>query len=84
MPEAIADFFDVTTDYLLGRSISNLSPEILNRTLLADRSAGSVIEDIKMLGPDRKKAIAVILGDMNVSMVAEGLEAGYDRDGIKV
>lgn len=66
---ALADFFDVTTDYLLGRATSNLSPDILEEPLIADKTTGVVIQEIKNLNVERKKAIAVILNDMKVSMI---------------
>lgn len=66
---ALADFFQVTTDYLLGRCSANLSPEIFNEAIIGDLTAGRVIHDIKGLPQDRKQALAVILSDMRFRAV---------------
>lgn len=65
----LADFFHVTTDYLLGRCSANLSPDILNETIIGELTAGSVIHDIRGLTQDRKQALAVVLSDMKFRMV---------------
>lgn len=65
----IADFFNVSTDYLLGRCSSSASPDVLNQKLISDKSAGCVIQEIRKLSPERRQAISVILADMNVSMI---------------
>lgn len=60
----IADYFHVTTDYLLGRCSSPLSPDVLEEQILPNKTAGHVIQDIAALSPERKQALAVILNDM--------------------
>ena len=43
----LADFFDVTTDYLLGRCSSRLSPDVLDSVIMEGRTAGALINDIR-------------------------------------
>lgn len=60
----IADFFGVTTDYLLGRCKNNLSPDVFSETLLGQGTTGDWIETIRSLDADQKQALTVILHDM--------------------
>lgn len=63
----LADYFDVTIDYLLGRSTSALSPKVLEEELLAGQTVGKVIETIQGLTPDQKRALSVLLRDMRLA-----------------
>lgn len=67
----LSKLFNVTTDYLLGLCVSTLSPDVLNRKLLADKTAGSIIQDIIKMTPDRKQALATILNDMSLHTMLE-------------
>ncbi len=62
---SLADFFGVTTDYLLGRCASRLSPDVLNEIIIEDRTAGELLQEIQNFSPERKKALNVILNDMH-------------------
>ncbi len=64
---SLADFFGVTTDYLLGRCASRLSPDVLDKVLIEDRTAGDLIQDIQNFSPERRQALNVILNDMQFS-----------------
>lgn len=66
---ALADFFHVSTDYLLGRCSANLSPDVFNEAIIGELTAGSIIRDIQCLTQDRKQALAVVLNDMKFRMV---------------
>lgn len=44
---SLADIFDVTTDYLLGRCTSCLSTDVLDMIVVEDRTAGDLIQDIQ-------------------------------------
>jgi len=59
-----ADYFQVTTDYLLGRCQSDLSPDVFQEQILEDRTAGELLELIRRLPADRKAALSLILSDM--------------------
>lgn len=63
----LADFFDVTTDYLLGRCSSRLSPDVLDSVIMEGRTAGALINDIKNISPERKQALNIVLKDMQLS-----------------
>lgn len=60
----IADFFGVTTDYLLGRCKYNLSPDIFSSPLIESKTTGELIQIIQDLDGDHKQALKVILRDM--------------------
>ena len=61
---SLADFFGVTTDYLLGRCASRLSPDVLDEIIMEDWTAGDLLQDIHNFSPERKKALYVIINDM--------------------
>ena len=61
---SLANFFNVTTDYLLGRCSSQLSPDVLDSILLEGRTAGALLRDIQNISPERKQALNVLLSDM--------------------
>lgn len=64
---SLADFFGVTTDYLLGRCTSRLPPDVLDEIIMEDRTAGDLIQDIQNFSPERRQALNVILNDMQFS-----------------
>lgn len=63
----LADYFNVTTDYLLGRCTSQLSPDVLDELVLDDRTAGKLIRDIQSMSLERRQALSIILNDMQLS-----------------
>lgn len=65
----IANFFNVTTDYLLGRCKNNLSPDLFSETLIGSKTTGEILENIQSLDEDHKHALKVILRDMECSMM---------------
>ena len=65
----IADFFNVTTDYLFGRCKNNLSPDLFSETLIGSKTTGEILENIQSLDEDHKHALKVILRDMECSMM---------------
>ena len=66
---SLADYFGVTTDYLLGRCSSPLSPDIFDEPVTEGKTVGSLIQDIKKLSPERKQTLNVVLDDMQLSML---------------
>ena len=60
----IADFFGVTTDYLLSRTPYNISPDTLKEVVLNGRPVYDVINMLRTLSEDQQKALDVILTDM--------------------
>lgn len=67
----IANFFNVTTDYLLGRCKNNLSPDLFSETLIGSKTTGEILENIQSLDEDHKHALKVILRDMECSMMLQ-------------
>lgn len=66
---SIAELFQVTTDYLLGRCQSNLSPDVFQEVLADKRTVGEIVSAIRQLSPERKRALSLIIGDMEFNMV---------------
>lgn len=61
---ALADFFSVTTDYLLGRCQSGLSPQVFDQELSGGRTVGDTIRAMQRLPGDRRQALLLVLDDM--------------------
>ena len=71
---ALADFFDVPLDYLLGRCASSLPPGTLDEPLVPGvpgKSAGRVIAEIRALPSERQRALLQVLHDMTLATAAE-------------
>lgn len=68
----LSDYFDITTDYLLGRCENNLSPDSLNEPITETKTVGDFIQELQQLPPDRRNALAMILSDMNFRMAIQG------------
>lgn len=51
----IADYFSVTTDYLLGRSSSNLPVDVFSTPLLDDMTSGEMIQLVQALSRIAKR-----------------------------
>ena len=61
---AFADFFDVTTDYLLGRTEDSVSPSVLSEEFVKGVKMSSVLQTLKMFTPDQKCAILTVIESM--------------------
>ena len=60
----MADYFQVSTDYLIGRCSSRLSHDACNQAALGERTVGELIHTIRGLSPDQRGALALIISDM--------------------
>ena len=69
----LADYFNVSTDYLLGRSISPYSPDIFQKQIMPDVSFASIIDDLLKLPPNQKQAFLTVLDDMKFRSTVRGL-----------
>lgn len=65
----LADFFGVTTDYLLGRSSWNLSPNVFQQLIAPDETLGDFIESFSKLSRERKEALLLVMRDMQLGML---------------
>ena len=60
----LADLFKVTTDYLLGRAVYNVSPDVFRAAALNGKPTYEVIMQIRSLTEQQQRALEVILDDM--------------------
>lgn len=74
----LADFFNVTTDYLLGRSKCSLSPAILEQKISDGRSWSEIIKDVQSLSPSRQRTLLLMLNDMKTATIIETLKREKD------
>jgi transcriptional regulator with XRE-family HTH domain len=74
----LADFFNVTTDYLLGRSKCSLSPAILEQEISDGRSWSEIIKDVQSLSPSRQRTLLLMLNDMKTATIIETLKKEKD------
>ena len=61
----IADYFHVTTDYLLGRTSSSIPIDLLQKRLADGKTVSDLISIFLRLSPDRQHALLLILSDMD-------------------
>lgn len=67
----LADFFNVSVDYLLGRTQTRLSPSAFNEEIAPGLKAGTFLERVRALSADRRAALCLILHDMEFCAMAE-------------
>lgn len=67
----LADYFHVTTDYLLGRSSSKLSPDALDQVILDGKTVSDFIQELSAMSLERRQALALIINDMRWSMMIQ-------------
>lgn len=60
----LADLFRVTTDYLLGRAVYNVSPDTFRAAALNGKPTYEVIMQMRSLTEQQQRALDVILDDM--------------------
>lgn len=64
----IADFFNVSVDYLLGRVSYNEQPEINNQKISPEDL--ELLQKLKNLPPDKQKAIEILVSDDKQQSIA--------------
>ena len=75
-----AEYFDVTTDYLLGRTDNSVSPSVLKQEIVDGVSVERIIEKLLTLEPNQRSAICLIIEnarfytDVRRKTTAEGKE----------
>lgn len=64
---ALVDYFGVSVDYLLGRTNSPLPLDVFSENIFPEITVGEFIEIIKRLPADKRKAIQIVIKDMQTS-----------------
>lgn len=67
---ALANYFHVTTDYLLGRTSSNLPVELLQQAITNEKT-GDVMASFAKLPANRQAALSLIISDMEVRQMID-------------
>lgn len=65
---AFADYFDVTTDYLLGRSSCDMSPEILTKPFSCKLCIQDVINMLEAFPPEHRQAFSLLLEEISLGL----------------
>lgn len=60
----LADYFQVSTDYLLGRKGYSLSIQQTQSRQIQDELLEQLIQNISLLSDERKRALALIVADL--------------------
>lgn len=72
----IADYFHVTTDYLLGHCESSISPDVFSEPLAEGWTVGKCITAIQRLPANRREALLAVLSDMEFRATVNGIKNG--------
>ena len=65
---SIANYFNVSTDYLLGRTVYDFPLDYLDKPISSDKTLGALVKDISSLETDRIKALLLIVNDMKLNL----------------
>lgn len=65
----LADYFHVTTDYLLGRTTSDVSPQMLQQAITDSKTLADIMNSFTKLPKNRQEALALIISDMEINHV---------------
>ena len=68
---ALANYFHVTTDYLLGRTSSNLPVELLQQAITNEKTLCDVMASFAKLPANRQAALSLIISDMEVRQMID-------------
>lgn len=68
---ALTNYFHVTTDYLLGRTSSNLPVELLQQAITNEKTLGDVMASFAKLPSNRQAALSLIISDMEVRQMID-------------
>lgn len=68
---ALANYFHVTTDYLLSRTSSNLPVELLQQAITNEKTLGDVMASFAKLPANRQAALSLIISDMEVRQMID-------------
>ena len=64
---ALAEYFHVTTDYLLGRCKSELSLDVFDSSIAGSKTLGDVIKEIQSLPAEKRQLLVTLLEDIKLA-----------------
>ena len=67
-----ADYFNVTTDYLIGRTPHDMSPAVLVEDYVDGTTVKEVIDLLQSLPSNRRRALLLLLEDLHFSASIQG------------
>lgn len=68
---ALADYFHVSTDYLLGRTSSNILPEMLQAPIAEGKTLADIMATFVRLPKNRQKALVLIISDLEIHQMID-------------
>lgn len=72
----LANYFEVSTDYLLGRCSSRESTDVFKQDITDTMTLGDFVQSILRLTADRKQALALLVSDMELSAMISSHHKG--------
>lgn len=67
----LADYFHVTTDYLLGRTVTSMSVDVLQQPVTDDKTVSDLLNVFLHLPRDRQQALALIISDLEINSMID-------------
>ena len=67
----LADYFHVTTDYLLGRTSANIPSDMLQHRITDNKTISDILNIFIRLPQDRQQALALIISDMEINFMID-------------
>lgn len=67
----LADYFHVTTDYLLGRTSTNIPSDMLQHRITDNKTISDILNIFIRLPQDRQQALALIISDMEINFMID-------------
>ena len=64
---SLANYFHVTTDYLLGRTASKLSTDVFGQILTDETTVGDLVQSLQHLPWAKRQAIGMAVMDMEIA-----------------
>ena len=68
---AFAEYFDVTADYLLGRTPFNISPNVLWESFVDHIAIHDIVTALQGLSENRRRALGLLISDMQFSAAVQ-------------
>lgn len=79
---SLADFFDVTTDYLLSRTKSSLSPTVFEEPALGKRTVREVLKWMGCLSAEQQRTLSTLMDDMSLAAYVRNSHTGERDSGL--